>query len=176
MYAIRKANLGDARALADVAESTFRATFGPMNTAGHMSAHCRDSYGESIQSAEISNAGMVTLVCEVDGKLIGYAQTRWGEAPDCVPAGNPGEIHRLYVVAAWHGMGIAQALMDACIDEMTQKGSDVVWLGVWERNPRAIAFYGKLGFVEVGDHVFPLGGDSQRDIVMARQVTAARSI
>jgi diamine N-acetyltransferase len=70
-------------------------------------------------------------------------------------------------VSEWHGKGIAQDLMNAGIEEMRRHGSDVVWLGVWEHNPRAIAFYKKIGFIEVGDHVFPLGSDLQRDIVMA---------
>jgi ribosomal protein S18 acetylase RimI-like enzyme len=63
---------------------------------------------------------------------------------------------------------IAQELMNACINKVKQRGSDVIWLGVWEKNPKAISFYKKFGFVEVGDHVFPLGNDPQRDIVMKR--------
>jgi ribosomal protein S18 acetylase RimI-like enzyme len=52
--------------------------------------------------------------------------------------------------------------------EFNARGSGVAWLGVWEHNPRAITFYGKLGFVACGEQVFPLGNDPQRDIVMAR--------
>ncbi len=58
--------------------------------------------------------------------------------------------------------------MNACINGVKQRGSDVIWLGVWEKNPKAISFYKKFGFVEVGDQVFPLGNDPQRDIVMKR--------
>ena len=47
-------------------------------------------------------------------------------------------------------------------------GADQVWLGVWEHNPRAIAFYRKHGFVEVGAQVFQLGGDPQRGLVFVR--------
>jgi ribosomal protein S18 acetylase RimI-like enzyme len=166
----RIAHIDDAKALSEMAEATFRATFGAMNTAEHMELHCRSSYGEQIQSAEIADPGMVTLVSEDEGRLIGYAQLRWGKAPDCVPAKSPGEIQRLYVVEDWHGKGIAQKLMKACMDEIERQGSDALWLGVWERNPRAISFYKKLGFVEVGAHIFPLGGDPQRDIVMVRSV------
>jgi Acetyltransferases len=153
-----------------MAEATFRATFGAMNTAKHMELHCRTSYGEQIQAAEIADPAMVTLVSETAGRLMGYAQLRWGEAPECVSAQSPGEIQRLYVVEDWHGKGIAQELMRACIDEIRQRGSDAWWLGVWERNPRAISFYKKMGFVEVGDHTFCLGGDPQRDIVMVGSV------
>jgi ribosomal protein S18 acetylase RimI-like enzyme len=170
LIAIRDAHRDDANRLAQLAETTFRATFAATNTAGNMDSHCRASYGETIQAGEIADPDMVTLLCEEDDRLIGYAQLRWGHAPDCVRARSPGEIQRLYVANDWHGKGVAQKLMAACMDEMTAYESDVVWLGVWERNPRAIAFYRKFGFVEVGDHVFPLGSDPQRDIVMARSL------
>lgn len=167
---IRKAHANDAKALSEMAEATFRATFGAMNTAEHMDHHCRVSYGEQIQAAEIIDPGMVTLVIEDEGRLIGYAQLRRGRAPDCVSAKRPVEIQRLYVVGEWHGKGMAQELMNACIEQIGQYEADALWLGVWEHNPRAISFYRKAGFVEAGDHIFPLGGDPQRDIVMVRSV------
>lgn len=170
MSTIRKARSSDAKVLSKLAEATFRATFGAVNTDEHMELHCRGNYGEQIQTAEIADPGIVTLVTEDQGRLIAYAQLRWGKAPDCVSAKNPGEIQRLYVVEEWHGKGIAQELMKACVGEIKQQGSDTMWLGVWECNPRAISFYKKFGFVEVGDHTFPLGGDPQRDIVMVKSV------
>lgn len=168
---IRYAIPSDAESLAALAEETFRETFGGVNTAEDMSLHCRTSYGKAIQSAEISDPNMVTLVCEDGGTLIAFAQLRWSEAPGCVSAISPGEIQRLYVSKSWHGKGIAQDLMTASLIEMKTRESDVVWLGVWERNPRAIAFYKKFGFEEVGSHVFALGRDPQRDIIMVRLVS-----
>jgi ribosomal protein S18 acetylase RimI-like enzyme len=173
--AIRKASRRDAGPLSRLAETTFRSTFGAVNTGEDMDLHCRTSYGEAIQSGEIADPHMLTLLCEGDEGLAGFAQLRWGDAPDCVLAQSPGEIRRLYVADAWHGKGIAQELMHACIEEMEARGSDVIWLGVWEHNLRAIAFYRKFGFVEIGEHVFPLGSDPQRDIVMARPVAGSPS-
>jgi ribosomal protein S18 acetylase RimI-like enzyme len=173
MPTIRRATPSDARRLAALAEETFRETFASMNTVEDMELHCRTSYGEAIQAAEISDPETVTLVCEEDRLLIAYAQLRWGAAPSCVRAENPGEIQRLYVTKAWHGKGLAQALMSSCLEELERRGSDLVWLGVWERNPRAIAFYRKVGFVEVGEHIFPLGRDPQRDIVLVRPISRA---
>lgn len=170
MTTIRKANPADALALSRLAEASFRDTFGSANTAADMDVHCRDSYGEAIQAREIADPARVTLLGEQDGQLAGFAQLRWPDAPGCVVARAPGEIQRLYVARDWHGRGVAQELMRACIETMRARGSDVVWLGVWERNPRAIAFYRKFGFVPVGDHVFALGSDPQRDLVMARPV------
>lgn len=168
MPMLRKATPDDARSLAELAESTFRETFGASNAREDMDQHCRAHYGEAIQAREISDPDRLTLVSADGDRLVGFAQLRWGAAPECVKAASPGEIQRLYVAGNWHGRGVAQELMRACLEAMAARGSDAVWLGVWERNPRAIAFYRKSGFVEVGDHVFALGGDPQRDIVMVR--------
>lgn len=135
-----------------------------------MDAHCRGSYSEEIQAAEIANPDMVTLLAQYAEELLGFAQLRWGEAPSFVQGNSPGEIQRMYVASSWHGQGVAQALMAVCIEMIKAHGSDMAWLGVWERNPRAIAFYRKFGFVERGDHIFLLGQDRQKDIVMARSI------
>ena len=172
---IRAADVSDARELAGVAEATFRDTFATENSAEDMDAFCKARYGEPIQAAEIANPNMSTLLCEQDRSLIGFAQLRFGKAPSCVVANAPAEIQRLYVAKAFHGLGVAHRLMKESLAEMSSRGHDVVWLGVWERNFRATAFYRKFGFVEVGDHVFTLGSDHQRDIVMARAVVDFRA-
>lgn len=170
LYSIRKADRSDASSLSRLAERTFRDAFGVANTARNMDVHCRSSYSEVFQAEEIVNPEMVTLLAEQGKEMVGFAQLRWAEAPSFIQGNSPGEIQRMYVASNWHGKGVAQALMAACIEQIKAHGSDVVWLGVWERNPRAIAFYRKFGFVERGDHVFLLGHDRQRDIVMARSI------
>lgn len=170
MITLRSARRADARLLATLAEATFRDTFAAVNAAEDMDRHCRNAYGEAIQAEEIASPDRATLLAEHEGRLVAYAQMRWGKPPACVVAGAPGEIQRLYVIRDFQGKGLAHDLMRACLGAMASRCSDVVWLGVWERNPKAIAFYRKFGFREVGEHVFPLGSDPQRDIVMARAV------
>lgn len=172
---IRIATRADALPLADIAEQTFRDTFARDNTAHDMDVHCRASFGEAIQADEIASADLITLVCEDNGILIGFAQLRWRHASPAVVASAPGEIQRLYVERAWHGRGIAQRLMQAALDALAARNCDVVWLGVWERNPKAIAFYTKMGFVAVGEHTFIVGHDAQRDVIMARPLARADS-
>lgn len=170
MTSIRRAIPSDAGALALLAERTFRDTFEAMNSAENMALHCAATYGEALQLAEIAYPAMHTLVCEEAGELIAYAQLRWDHAPACVVGEHPGEIQRFYLATAWHGKGIAQQLMSACLRELAARSCDVVWLGVWERNWRAQAFYRKFGFTEMGDHVFMLGPDAQRDIILVRPI------
>jgi diamine N-acetyltransferase len=167
MTIIRQATDEDASRLAELAERTFRNTFAYVNRAEDMDLHCRTHYRKEIQAAEIRDPDRTTLMCEVDGRLVGYAQLRWKNAPSCVAGSTPAEIQRLYVEHAWHGKGVAQALMDSLLSYAAAGEADVIWLGVWEENPRAISFYTKNGFSIVGNHVFVLGGDPQRDLVLA---------
>jgi ribosomal protein S18 acetylase RimI-like enzyme len=168
---IRKAEEFDAAPLAELAERTFRDAFGHLNTAEDMDLHCRSSYGRQLQAREIADPSLTTLVCEDDGALIAYAQLRWGKAPGSVVAARPAEIQRLYVDKAWHGKGVAQKLMAALLDLAHAGQADAVWLGVWEHNPRAIGFYAKFGFLEVGDQTFVVGRDNQRDLVMQKTLS-----
>ena len=163
---IRRAERRDAFALAELAERTFRDAFAARNTPGDMDLHCRSSYGEELQAREIADRDRTTLVCEHADGLVAYGQLRWGPPPPGVLGTKPAEIQRLYVDSKWHGRGIAQALMAALLDTARAGGADTVWLGVWEHNPRAIAFYRKIGFVEVGAQTFVLGRDPQRDLVL----------
>jgi ribosomal protein S18 acetylase RimI-like enzyme len=101
-------------------------------------------------------------------ELVGYVHLASGPAPVTVEGPAPLELKRLYVARAWHGRGVAQALMDAALDAARARGARTLWLGVWERNPRAVAFYGKYGFTRVGEHTFLLGADPQTDWVLAR--------
>ena len=167
---IRPATPADAAAVADLAARTFHDTFVADNKAEDMAAHLKKNYGTAIQAAEIADPSMVTLVMEHEGRLVAYAQLRSGAAPPCVSGERPIEIWRFYVDKALIGRGIARILMDRTMQEIAARGADVVWLGVWERNLRAQAFYRKCGFAQVGTQFYDVGTDRQTDHVMARSM------
>jgi diamine N-acetyltransferase len=172
MPTYRRAEPGDAAQLAALAESTFREAFSDMNTPENMGLHCEKSYNREAQRREILDPSMETIVCEHGGQFVGYLQLRWGPPPEGIEADHAAEIQRLYVAKPWHGTGIARELMAMALDRAEAGGADQVWLGVWEHNPRAIAFYKKFGFTERGEHTFPVGNDPQRDLIMVRPLNA----
>ena len=176
MIAIRPAKSSDAAALAAIAERTFRETFAADNTGEDINLHCARKFSAEIQGEEISDPQMSTLLAEVAGELVGFAQLRMAHAAACVKGDRPAELHRIYVSSAWHGQGVAGELMRAAHAAAARAGSDCIWLGVWERNPRAIAFYRKCGFSVVGDQVFVLGQDRQRDLILVAQVDGFSSV
>jgi GNAT superfamily N-acetyltransferase len=167
---IRLASTGDSADLADLAARTFRETFEADNPAEDMAMHVARSYGPAIQHAELANPTMRCLLAEVEGRAAAYAQLREGPPPECVTGPRPYEIWRFYVDRPWLGRGVAQRLMDRAIAEARSLGKQTLWLGVWEKNPRAIAFYHKCGFIHVGEHGFLFADQMQTDLVMTRPV------
>ncbi len=167
MIHIRIARITDAAALANLAQKTFRDTFSKENNPENMDAYCASAYGTAIQAQELQQADLEVFLVEKDTKLIAYAYLREKANPS-IQAEKPLEIQRFYVDSNWHGQGVAQTLMQALLERAKICGADTLWLGVWERNPRAKRFYEKHGFLEVGSHVFQLGDDPQRDLIFAR--------
>ncbi len=165
--AIRRAAAADAPALAALAERTFRDAFAADNTPADMAAHCARSYAPAIQARELADPGIDTLVgADAEGQLVAYAQLRPGSPPVAIGP-SPLELWRFYVDRAYHGRGVAQQLMASVLETARARSARTVWLGVWERNPRAQAFYRKFGFVPVGTQQFVVGADVQTDQVMA---------
>lgn len=173
-WTIRDAVPSDAAALARLAERTFRDAFSALNTPADIELHCATWFGEVQQLAEIRDPVIETLIVDEDRSPIAFAQLHRGPAPPCVEAARPVEIRRFYLDREWRGTGLAKDLMAECTDRAAASGADAVWLGVWELNPRAIAFYAKRGFIEVGEHTFKVGNDPQRDLVLVRAIDAAR--
>ena len=147
----------DAAALAELAARTFTDAFASGNRPEDLQAHLASSYGVSQQSAEIADPNTITLLADRGGALIGYAQVRRHTVPSCVTQAQPVELQRFYLDRSAHGTGVAKELMSAVHEAARELGGRNLWLGVWERNARAIAFYSKMGFTKVGSHELPCG-------------------
>lgn len=167
---IRSANTSDAALLAELGARTFADTFADYNRPEDMAVYLATSFSQEQMRMELRDSSCTFLIAEVENSPAGYALMRSGEAPEEVSRERPIEIVRFYLSREWHGQGVANALMRACISKAEQDGCDAIWLGVWERNTRAQAFYRKWNFREVGTHLFQLGSDLQNDLLMARSV------
>jgi ribosomal protein S18 acetylase RimI-like enzyme len=166
-FALRRAVPGDAPTLAVLAERTFRDAFGARNSPSNMDLHCERHFAPDIQAREISDRGIVTTLAFAARQLIGFTQLMPSRPQPLVPAKRPAELNRIYVVVEWQGKGVAQALLKDAISSAKAAGADCLWLGVWEHNPKAIAFYRKSGFEPFGTHAFMLGEERQRDLIMS---------
>ncbi len=163
---IRRASFSDAALLAELGARTYFDTFAADNTAEDMAAYLASAFSSPIQMKELADPDAVFFIAETDGRAAGYAKLQRSVVPDCVSSQSAAEIVRLYVEQQYHGRGIGAALMRECIEEGKRLGVRTLWLGVWERNFRAQAFYRKWGFREVGSHEFRMGSDVQTDLLL----------
>jgi GNAT superfamily N-acetyltransferase len=165
----RVAEPADAAALTAFMTRTFRETYSadyfgicrPADVETYIAAY----FDAERQRAELGDPALRTILAEVDGTLAGYGQVRFDSASPAAPGTRPVEVARFYVDRPWQGRGVAAALMQECL---TAAGdADPVWLGVFEHNARARAFYAKCGFVPVGRATFRMGDDVQDDYILA---------
>ena len=163
---IRAATIDDAVALSCFARDAFHDTFAADNAPSDMEAYLREAFSPERQAAELADPHRCCLLATLGGDLVGYASLMQDAANPAVVAAHPVELERFYVARAWHGRGLADLLMQTAVGQARAWGTDVVWLGVWERNARAIRFYEKQGYETVGAQTFRLGSDLQRDCVM----------
>src|SRR5262245_38527414 len=165
---IRYASIADAGMLNSLAARTFYDAFAEANSRETMEAHMSKAFTLERFSEDLRDPRAKFLIAEAEGVSAGYAMLYEGEAPDCIGLRPAVEIVKFYVEQKFHGTGVAQTLMEACLDEARQMGCSTVYLGVWEHNPRAMAFYRKFGFDIIGTHIFQLGDESQNDYWMER--------
>lgn len=169
---LRRATPADAALLAELGARTFRDAFAADNRPEDMALYLRQAFSTDQIEAELREPGSVFLLAGTGNGAppLGYARLVAGPAPPCVHGPRPVELSRIYVEQSVVGGGYGAALMRASLEEASRGGFATIWLGVWERNLRAVRFYERWGFVTVGEHEFVLGTDVQSDLVMERSL------
>ncbi len=172
MITIRQATVRDAKILTDLAYTTFWDAFAhhPKNAPEDLNHYMRQAFNLKQITAELADEKNIFLVAELDGEAAGYSKIIIDNIESGITAARPVELSRLYAHQKHLGQGIGQSLMDACFERARDEGRDIMWLGVWEYNPRAQRFYEKNGFEVVGKHTFQLGSDPQTDLLMQREL------
>ena len=163
---IRYGVTGDAKLLSELGAKTFSDTFAKDNTPENMATYLKASFSPEIQFRELSSPENIFLIVESENIPIGFVQLILDSKEESIKGTKSLEIRRIYALQEYIGKGVGKALMEAAVHEARQHGCDTIWLGVWEKNPRAIHFYQKWGFKEVGTHIFYVGQDPQRDFIM----------
>lgn len=163
----------DAEMLARLARETFYDAFHahPKNAPEDLAVYMSEAFSFERISAELIDEKSLFLIAESDGQAVGYARMIFESREREVSAEKPVELNRLYAKTEFIGRGVGRKLMDECFKIALERGCDAMWLGVWEFNPRARRFYEKLGFREIGSHVFQLGSDAQTDLLMQKNLS-----
>lgn len=171
---IGRGSIDDAAELASFAARNFENAFSADNNPENLQAHLAQIYSPERQTEELVDPLVATILARSSGTLLAFAQVRRSTPPACVTHAAPIELHRFYVDRPAHGTGLASVLMRAVHQAAREFQARHIWLGVWEKNPRAIAFYMKENYVDVGSTLYTVGADRQTDRVLVAPVTGCR--
>ena len=167
---IRKVLLSGIDALQSISRQTFSETFADLNTESDMRKYLSENLSIDTLTNELLVPDSEFYLTLFEQKVIGYLKLNFGKAQTELKDQNALEIERIYVLKEFHGKKVGQMLYDFALQIAARIKADYVWLGVWEKNFRAISFYRKNGFVEFGKHSFILGNDEQTDIMMKLKI------
>jgi GNAT superfamily N-acetyltransferase len=173
----RRGLASDAAELAAFAARTFAEAFGDFTDDSDMQAHLVATYRPDLQARELADPTVITLLALLDARIVAFAQVRRNAmAPACVTVSAAVELQRFYADRSVHGTGLTMRLMQDALDAARELGGRYAWLGVWERNDRAMAFYRKAGFDEIGFTHYVVGSDRQVDRVFIASLSPLNSV
>jgi diamine N-acetyltransferase len=167
---IEPCGAGDADLVQAIGRETYDETFRPLNTDETMNAYLAEAFAREKILAELCDPGSRFFILRADGEPAGYLKVN--EAPSQSDLNDPSslEIERIYVRARFKGRGLGRLLMEHALGLARGAGKAYAWLGVWERNADAIAFYEKMGFREAGRYSFRMGDELQTDWIMRKDL------
>ena len=167
---IRPASPLDLAALQSIGRKTFSETFAANNSKENLAAYLAEGFSVEKIGTELRNENSKFYFALQEGEVVGYLKVNLGDAQSEKQDPNALEIERIYVLQQYHGNQVGLLLYEHALAIAKERKAPYMWLGVWEENPRAIRFYQKQGFVEFGEHIFQLGDDAQRDVLMKKEL------
>ena len=170
---IRFATPEDAARLAAFAAQAFTDTYRDISDAQEIADYVAEHFQPEVMDTVIRDPACAVLLAWVDEQLAGYAIVKDEPAPDCVTGLAPLKLWRIYLGAGFIGRGLGAALMQAVHAEAHRRGARTLWLGVYDRNVRAVEFYERFGFAKVGGQEFLFGDQIYIDPVYAAVVRPA---
>ncbi len=156
--------------LQEISYETFNETFKAQNSPGNMKTYLEKAFNRKQLEAELSMADSQFHFISVNHDLAGYIKVNINDAQSEKMGVESLEIERVYIKKEFQKHGLGKVLLHKAIEVAREHHKTSIWLGVWEKNENAIAFYEKMGFVQTGAHAFYMGDEQQIDFIMTKTV------
>lgn len=166
----RRIQPGEVSLLTTIARQTFADAFEAVNTPENFEMYVSKHLTEAAMSNELANPNSQFWWVCAEEKPVAYFKINFPTAQTDVNDAESLELERIYTIAEWQGKGIGSVILKQVEAIAQQHAMRYVWLGVWEKNHRAITFYERHGFKPFGSHVFILGNDEQTDILLRKDL------
>lgn len=168
---LEKCTLEDFDLLRKLSIRTYYETFAHLNTAEDMQAYLDVAFENNKLRNELSNPDSDFFFLFIEDTLAGYLKLNEAPSQTDINDSSSLEIERIYVIREFQGEGLGCYLMEQAIAIAIERKKNYVWLGVWEKNEKAIRFYKKNGFYEISTHAFVMGEDVQTDYIMRKDLS-----
>ncbi|TRX52669.1 GNAT family N-acetyltransferase [Fulvivirga sp. M361] len=163
---ITKATLTELEELRKLSIKTFKDTYGHQNTTQDMALYLEENFSLSALRDQLLNPDSEFFFARNNQLIAGYIKVNYGNAQTELQNKTGLELERIYVIKEAQGSGLGRLLLQKAIHRAKEVGLEHVWLGVWEKNLKAVRFYETNGFRQFDTHTFTLGKDEQSDLLM----------
>ena len=167
---IRKVEIADVEVLAKLAKQTFRETFAHDNTEEQLQEYFEEAYNLIVLSTELEDPDSESYFIMHEEEIAGFLKVNWGNAQTERELENAFEIQRLYVLQTYQGFGLGKQLFEFALEHAENNGFSWAWLGVWEHNTKAQAFYNRYGFEKFSQHRFMVGQKVDTDWLLKKKL------
>jgi ribosomal protein S18 acetylase RimI-like enzyme len=171
-FAVERINIGEVKDLQEMSIKTFFDTFSWGTSPENMNAYLDTSLSLEKLTTELNHPESEFYFALLGNIRVGYLKLNFGQAQTELKAPSAMEIERIYILNEHQGKKIGQALLTQALEIAIQKKMEYVWLGVWEKNIKALSFYQKHGFVQMGSHAFMMGTEEQTDLIMKKDLNS----
>lgn len=167
-FRVRRATDQDAAELARVAEITFMETWAHLYPAADVTAYVASAYSQEACLEKLADSRMAYWLAHAEGQpAVGFALAGYCKLPVPGLELSAGELRQLYVRSAYQNQRLGTLLFDAALEWLEAHYSPL-YVGVWSENYGAQRFYGRYGFVKVGEYGFPVGKTVDREFIFKR--------
>lgn len=171
---ISECTMDDIVTLREISYKTYNDTFGHLNTPANMQAYLEYAFDIEKLRYELSNCNSVFYFLYSDEELSGYLKLNEYAAQTDIHDPQSIEIERIYLTKESQGKGLGSILLNKAIDVANIRAKSYIWLGVWEKNDKALHFYKKNGFYVISNHSFFMGDDEQTDFIMRKDLIESK--
>lgn len=167
---IKQCSLEDLQQLQDISYETFDETFREQNSPENMKAYLEKAFNVKQLEKELSNPSSQFYFVYFNNEVAGYLKMNTNEAQTEEMGNDSLEVERIYIKSEFQKHGLGKYLLNKAIEFAIEGNKTKIWLGVWEKNENAIAFYKRMGFVQTGAHSFYMGDEEQTDFIMTKSL------
>lgn len=173
---IYQISLTEVTLLQALAIKTYRETFAETNSEALLQQYFKEALSIDALSEQLNNQDsefyFIDSVADSDNQrqLAGFLKLNINDAQTDLQDPIALEVEKIYISKDFLGQGLGKSLISFAIEQANKHQKEYLWLGVWEHNFSAIAFYQKMGFEKFGEHPFDMGGDIQTDLLYKKVI------